>query len=79
MTLEEFLTRLADVIVNPLIRLLFAAAVIWFVWGVVVYIRSASSDSGRETGAKHIMWGIVGMVIMVSVYAIIEIALNTVF
>ncbi len=79
MTLDNFISNLVIVIVNPLINLLFAAALAYFIWGVVVYIRKADSPTDRETGANHIMWGIIGLLIMVSVYSILRIALSTVF
>lgn len=77
MPLNTFLARLVDTIVNPLIVLMFAAAVVYFLWGVFNYIKGAASDSDRKTGAQHILWGVVGMFIMVSVYGIIKVALNT--
>lgn len=77
MTLEVFLATLANVIVNPLIRLLFAVALVVFLWGVFEYIKDSDSSDGREKGKKHIIWGIIGLLIMVSAYSIINIALET--
>lgn len=77
MQFNAFLTKLVDTIVNPFIVLMFAAAVVYFLWGVFNYVKGAGSETDRETGGKHIMWGVVGMFIMVSVYGIIKVALNT--
>jgi hypothetical protein len=74
MTIDRFLSNLAVVILNPLIRLMFAVAVVYFLWGVVQYIRSAGSEDGRQKGAKHILWGLIGLVIMMGVYSILQIA-----
>ena len=78
-TLDAFLTTLGVEIVNPIINLLFAAAVVYFLWGVYKYISGAESPDGREQGSRHIIWGIVGLVIMVSVFAIIRMATGTFF
>lgn len=71
-TIDGFLAKLADVILNPLIRLMFAAAVIYFLWGVFTYIRNADSESERQKGAQHILWGVIGMGIMIGVYGILS-------
>ncbi len=72
--LDGVLAKIADVIINPLIRLLFAAALVLFFWGVLQFIRGAGDEKSRETGKEHMIWGIVGMAIMVSVFAIISLA-----
>ncbi len=72
--LDGVLSKIADVIINPLIRLLFAAALVLFFWGVLQFIRGAGDEKSRSTGKQHMIWGVVGMAIMVSVFAIIELA-----
>jgi hypothetical protein len=78
-TLTSFIGKLATVVVNPLIKLMFAAALIVFLWGVFTYVKNADNADERETGRSHIIWGLVGMLIMVSVFTIIDIALNSVY
>lgn len=73
----SFINKLAENVLNPTIRLLFAVAIIYFLYGVVDYVRNANSDTGRTTGARHIMWGLVGLFIMISVYGIIRVLLGT--
>jgi hypothetical protein len=72
--LDGVLRKAADVIINPLIRGLFAAALVLFFWGVMQFIRGATDESARETGKRHMLWGIVGMAVMVSVFAVIRLA-----
>ncbi|HMP67391.1 MAG TPA: hypothetical protein PKA60_01420 [Candidatus Paceibacterota bacterium] len=76
--LEIFINRLATAIINPLIVAVFAVALVVFLWGVFEYIRDADSAEARETGKSHIIWGIVGMVIMVGVFSIMKIAVDTI-
>lgn len=77
--LDKFLTNLATTILNPLILLLFALAVIYFLWGVLKYIQNADSETERQKGSQHILWSLVGMVIMMGVYTILQMAKKAVF
>lgn len=77
MTIDQFIVNIANVILNPLIRLMFAAAVIYFLYGVFVYIKNADSEGDRKTGAQHILWGLIGIVIMMGVYGILELFTST--
>jgi hypothetical protein len=64
-------------IIIPLIKLLFAAGLVFFFWGLAQFIMNADSDEGRTKGKQHMIWGIVGMFIMIGAYAIINILTNT--
>lgn len=77
MSIGPLLNKISDVILNPLIILMFAIAFLYFLWGIFQMIRDAASDDGRSLGRQNIMWGIVGMFIMVSVYGILKIVLAT--
>lgn len=79
MTIDQFVLFIGDRIANPLILLMMAVALVYFVWGVFVFVKDSSSPDAREKGKQHIIWGLLGLLIMVAAYAIIEIALNTVF
>lgn len=77
MQINNLLGRINEYIINPIILLAFAVALLVFFWGIVEFIYHAESSDGRETGRRNIVWGIVGMTVMVSVYAIIRLVLNT--
>ncbi len=77
--LNIFLTNLALKVLNPLIVLMFGLAVIYFLWGILQYIQNSQSESERKKGAQHILWSIVGMVIMMGVYSILQMVKTTVF
>ena len=75
--IEELLRSIIEYVVNPFILLLFGLAGVIFVWGLVVFVRSMDNQEARTTGKKHMVWGLVGMVIMFGVLGIIQILLNT--
>lgn len=76
-TLETLVGRITDLIVNPLIALLFAVALAYFLWGVGKFILNADNPGERKTGINHIIYGLIGMAIMVSVFGILQIFGNT--
>lgn len=69
--------KIAVHILNPLIALVFAVAIVVFLWGLFGLIKGADDPSEREKAKQHVIWGIVGMFIMVSAYGIIYLVLNT--
>lgn len=74
----QLLENIKKAIVQPLIGLLFLIAMFYFVWGVVEYIQGASEPAKRTDGAKHMIWGAIGLFIMASVTGILQIVCATV-
>jgi hypothetical protein len=72
MTADTLWTNIVNAIINPIITLLSLAAFVVFVWGVVDFIRSADDAEKRAVGQQHIIWGIVGLVIIFGAAAIIH-------
>ncbi len=75
---DALIGRIETAIINPVIALLFGVALLVFLWGGFEFVRGADSPDGRATGGRHILWGSIGMGIMLSVYGIINLILNTV-
>lgn len=65
------------VIINPLIVLLFALAMVYFIYGLVRYLLSPDNEEVRKSSKEHMLWGIIGMFIMVSVFGILSLVMNT--
>jgi uncharacterized membrane protein YidH (DUF202 family) len=76
-TAQTFFDNVKTNIVNPIITVIAIAAFVVFVWGVVDFIRSADDAEKRKTGQQHMIWGIVGLVIIFGANAIISILKNT--
>lgn len=74
----SLIERINDAILYPLILLLLSVALLLFLWGVFQYIANAEGDEARATGKKHMLFGVIGLVIMVSALTILEIAAATV-
>lgn len=76
-TVAQFVQAVNDSIINPILGVLFAGALLVFLFGAAKLIFYAGDDSKRSEGKQHMLWGVVGMVIMVSVFAILRVALYT--
>ncbi len=74
---QAFVGRVNQYITNPLIILMFAAALAYFLYGVVMFIVNSDDAGEREVGKSHILWGLVGMFIMFSVFVILRLIENT--
>jgi uncharacterized membrane protein YuzA (DUF378 family) len=74
----ELLNNAIAYIVNPLIYLLVGLAVIYFLYGVFNFVRNAENSEKRAEGASHILWGIIGIAIMFSVFAFVRVIQNTI-
>ncbi len=76
MTTDQLIQKISYNVVNPLIALMFVGAVLVFLWGVMRYIRGADDETERQTGQRHMIYGVVGLVIMLSAVAIVNLIKN---
>jgi len=76
-TVRALMERISQYFLNPLIVLMFAIALVTFVWGMFSFFGRKDSTEEIEKGKRHILWGIIGMAIMVSVFGIINFITNT--
>ena len=75
MTIQEIIEKITQEILNPIIYLLFAAAMIMFVVGIIKYILSASPQQ-VDQGKKTMLYGIIGLFVMASALGIVKILCN---
>jgi hypothetical protein len=76
--LDITLSKINANIINPAIEFAFIVAFVIFIWGVFQFIRNAGDKDKRQEGKDHMLWGIVGFVIMFGVFGIITLLGNTV-
>lgn len=74
---EAFLTRIEIVFLFPLMALMTGFAIAVFLWGVFEYVAGADSDEKRTKGRSHILYGVIGLLVMFSAYTILRIATST--
>ncbi len=75
---EGIIDKISANVVSPIIWVLFAAAFVYFIWGVLMYVKNADSEDARTKGRWHIFWGVIGMAIMFGAKALVYIIRDTV-
>lgn len=65
------------IIGNSVIPLFFALAVVMFIWGVVQYVINGDDEAKKTKGKQFMIWGIVGLAVMVSIWGLVNILTNT--
>lgn len=75
--LKEFIGRITDIIKDSIFALLFAVAFALFAYGVIEYLINPADESKRSKGKEYVLWGLVGLTIMFSVYGLIGILQNS--
>jgi uncharacterized membrane protein YidH (DUF202 family) len=74
---DSFLAKVLTQIVNPLIELVFALAIGYFLYGVFQFISNQDNEEMKTTGKSHMIWGVVGIAIMLGVWGIMNIITRT--
>jgi len=70
---------IVDNVIDPIMLLVFAVGLLIFVFGLVEFLYGLNAETdARERGKKHMLWGMVGMFIMVIASAIVLIIINAV-
>lgn len=75
--LNDFIGKVDAMIINPLISFLFALAVVFFLYGVLEFFLNQENEEKKTTGKQHMIWGVLGMTIMMGVWTILGMILNT--
>lgn len=75
---SELMCVITYSILSPLIPILVTLALIAFFWGVARYaIKGADDEKAREQGKQIMIWGIIGLFVIVSVWGLVAVVQNT--
>lgn len=64
-------------IAHNLIILFFALAVVFFLYGILKYIASGDNEDSRKASKQVMIYGIIGLFVMVSFWGFVNILINT--
>ena len=56
---------------------LYAAAFAVFFWGIVLFILNTDDDKKRAEGKQWMMWGVIALFVMVTLWGIVEVLVGT--
>ena len=76
-SLDQFILNVNKQIINPLILLLFALAVVYFLYGVFQFISNQENEEDKATGKRHMIWGVIGITIMMATFTLMHIIINS--
>ena len=74
---SSLVSRFWTYIISPAILIVFAAGFFLFTWGLVQFLNNLNEGGDNKEGKSHMVWGMAGMLVMVSVYGIIALLSNT--
>ncbi len=69
-TIQSITTELQGIL-GLLMPILITLAVVYFIWGMVQFIGKSGSEEGRTEGRQRMIWGVVGIFVIVSVWGLV--------
>ncbi|MAG12741.1 hypothetical protein CL630_02940 [bacterium] len=70
--LIQLIDRFVEIL-GALIPFLFGIALIGFLWGVAQFVLNADSEDKRRDGKQIMIWGIIGLFVMISVWGLVAV------
>ncbi|NBV76777.1 hypothetical protein EBR66_01265 [bacterium] len=64
-------------VIDPILMLMFSLGFFFFVLGIVEFLWKMKDGKVSEEGKEHMKWGLLGMVIMSSIWGIIALIDNS--
>lgn len=73
---SSILTTVSNIL-NALIPLFMVIATVVFLWGIVRYITAAGDEEKVKEAKSFIMYGLIGLFVMVAVWGLVNVLINT--
>ena len=78
--LQDVLGYFVCLVNNSVIPFIFALATVMFIWGAVkFFIINSEEEAKRDQGKQFMLWGIIALAVMLSVWGIVGILRATIF
>ncbi len=78
MTFKEYVDSLVDAMNDYIVPVIMALALITFIWGVFThFFLHADDETKRTEGRQFVLWGILGLTLLFSVWSVVNIMLST--
>ena len=71
----DMICRLGSLL-NKVVPVIIVLGVVYFVWGVVSYVI-ASDEEAKKSGKNRMIYGIIGLVVIVGMWGLVAIVANT--
>jgi len=64
-------------LLSQVIPILMIIATIAFIWGIIKYIMAGGDEEGVQTAKGYMLWSIIALAVMVSVWGIVGVLVDT--
>ena len=71
LTIVNGILNFTKSIVSDLIPIFFGLAIVYFFWGVAMYVRNSGDPKKAEDGKAIMIHGVIAIAVMVSIFGII--------
>ena len=75
-TVPGIADKIVSLLSGSVIPIIFGIATIVFLWGVVQFITAGGNEEKRKEGRKFIIYGLVGLFVMVAVWGIVNVLIG---
>jgi hypothetical protein len=77
--IDTIICKVSAYIIDPLIALLMALGLFIFIWGGVEFLlnQTGGEEAKIASGKRHMIWGMIGLLAMVSVYGFMGLIART--
>lgn len=69
---DTILQKIGEEIFAPLYQFVVVIAVLYFLFGVGKFVYDMRNPTEKNTGKQHLLWGLVGLFIILSVGGILK-------
>ena len=76
---KDFTCKVINIINDAVIPLVLALALVYFLWGVFQFIMAGDNEEKKKVGKERMIWGIIALFVMVAVWGLVNILINTFF
>ena len=75
-TLTDVITTVGNLI-GSIVPIIIAIALVVFLWGIISYITAGDDPKKKEATRGYMIYGIIGLFVMVSVWGLVRILQST--
>lgn len=76
-TIGSYISYFGCLVRISILPFIFTLAVVSFIWGVVKMVTNSSNEEAQTDGKKFILTGIIGLFVILSMYALVNIIRRT--
>lgn len=68
---DALFQNLVTYLFSPLFQLVVAVTIVYFLYGVLMFIVNFNDPEKKETGKRHMVYGLIGLLIILSINGIL--------